>query len=77
MVIANKADTCSDMYVNRIPDLSGLTVTINYGGKTKVIRNANFGPAFLKEIADKMEETGRKTADNNSGWKKTGMPKLY
>jgi len=75
-VIANRVDTCSNMYENRIPDLPGLTITINYPKKTKNIYNANFGPAFLKEISDNMEVVGRKTAENNTGWKKTGMPKF-
>jgi hypothetical protein len=76
MFITNRVDTCHDMYDNRIPDLPGLTLTVNYVKKQKKIMSANFGPAFLKEISDAMDNVGKKTSKKEKGWKKTGMPKL-
>jgi len=73
MFIENKADTCREMYDNRIPDLPGLIVTINYPNRKKVIHSANFGPPFLSRIAEAMDAVGKKT-DNS--WKKVGMPKF-
>lgn len=69
----NRVDTCREMYENRIPDLPGLIYTIKYGGKTQKIFNANFGPFFLKELAEKMDEIGVKHK-GDKGWKKIGMP---
>ena len=71
----NKVDTCKDLYENRIPDLPGITITINYPKRKKVIRNASFGPDFFRELSTKMDEAGRKT-ETNTGWKKTGMPEF-
>ena len=76
MFITNKADTCREMYENRIPDLPGLTFTINYPKKKKQIFNANFGPSFLVEISNAMDAAGKKTEKKEKGWKKTGMPKF-
>ena len=67
MLMEYKIDTCSNTYENRIPDLPGLIYTIQYQDSTKTIRNASFGPLFLKEIAEKMDKTGMKTG---KGWKK-------
>ena len=74
MFIANRADTCREMYENRIPDVPGLTITIKYPKKTKKIFSANFGPGFLLEIAEAMDAAAKKT--DKKGWKKTGMPKF-
>lgn len=70
---AYKVDTCKDLYENRIPDLPGIKYEIKYADKTKKISCANWGPYFLKELADSVDAAGRKT--DNNGWKKTGMPK--
>lgn len=69
-----RADTCREMYENRIPDLPGLNVKINFHRNSKTIYSANFGPKFLTEIATEIDEVGKKT--DNEGWKKIGMPKL-
>lgn len=76
MAVKYRIDTCSEMYDNRIPDLPGLNVTVNFAKKKKTIYSAHFGPEFLTEIANAMDEVGRKTETNNTGWRKTGMPKL-
>jgi hypothetical protein len=68
-----RVDTCREMYENRIPDLPGIYYIIKYQGRTQKIANANFGPAFLKSMAEEMDKIGKK---EGKGWKKTGMPKL-
>lgn len=69
-----RIDTCSEMYENRIPDLSGLIFTITYEKNRKQhIHSANFGPLFLREIAAEIDEAGKR--EDNS-WEKIGMPKL-
>jgi hypothetical protein len=55
----NKVDTCRRMYFNRVPDLPGVGFTVQYADSTKEIRNANFGPMFLGEVANKLEELGK------------------
>lgn len=75
MCTANRIDTCRNVYENRIVDIPSITFTVNYGAQKKEIRNAGFGPAFLKEISAKMDEVGVKPPENN-GWKKIGMPNL-
>ena len=64
-----RVDTCSDMYENRIPDVPGIVFTIKYKNKTKlqVIQNAHFGPQFLKDLAQQMDQVGKKS-DNS--WKR-------
>jgi Pyruvate/2-oxoacid:ferredoxin oxidoreductase delta subunit len=73
---AYRVDTCMEMYENRIPDLPGLNFTIKYKNKTQKIFNANFGPAFLAELAGSMDAVGKKTDKEDKTWKKTGMPKF-
>ncbi|GAA4465768.1 hypothetical protein GCM10023093_18490 [Nemorincola caseinilytica] len=70
-----RVDTCSEMYENRIPDLPGLNMVINYKKGKKQIYNCKWGPAFLEEIATAMEEAGKMPDESKTGWKKTGMPK--
>ena len=69
---AYQVDTCQELYENRIPDLPGLNYNIQYGDRNKKIFCANWGPHFLKELADTMDATGNKTT--KKGWKKVGMP---
>lgn len=68
-----QVDTCAEMYENRIPDLPGLNIFIKYKKSKKTIYSAAWGPHFLTEIAEVLDETGKKTDDS---WKKIGMPKL-
>lgn len=48
-------DTLQASYEVNISDLPGLNYIFRYGDKTKEVRNAEFGPAFLKEIATEMD----------------------
>jgi hypothetical protein len=73
MFVKYKVDTCKEMYDNPLPDLPGLNITINYKNTKKTIYSASFGPDFLREIAEVMDEAGLKKDDS---WKKIGMPKL-
>lgn len=70
-----RVDTCSERYENRIPDLPGLNITINYKKSKKQVFNCDWGPAFLKEIAASMDESGKKPEGLDATWKKIGMPK--
>jgi len=71
----NRVDTCRNLYENRIPDLPGITYTIQFADSTKKISNANFGPTFLSQTADDIDKLGRKSAENNEGWKKVAAKK--
>lgn len=73
---AYRVDTCSEIYENRIPDLPGINYTIKYKNRTQEIVHANFGPAFLAELAKSMDAVGKKTDKADKTWKKTGMPKF-
>jgi hypothetical protein len=65
-----RVDTCKELYENRIPDLSGINYEIKYPDKLKKIYCANWGPAFLKQLAQTVDSAGNKT--DNAGWKKIG-----
>ena len=65
-----KPDTCKDVYDNLATDLPGLNFTIKYTTKTKMIRNAKFGPGFLQTLGAHIEAVGKKSAENGSGWQK-------
>ena len=56
----SRVDTCRRMYTSRIQDLPGLFFTVKYTDSVKSILNANWGPAYLSEIAGEMEVIGRK-----------------
>ena len=70
-----RVDTCKNLYQNRRPDIPGLVLTIKYADSAKTIRNAHFGPYFLKQLATSIDEVAKKAEGDNS-WKKTGMPKI-
>ena len=59
-----KADTCQDTYTNRIMDLPGIIFTIRYKKHIKKIQNAQFGPPFLKRLAEIMDENCKKKDDS-------------
>ena len=65
-------DTCRNVYYNRVEDLPGINLTIKYKDSTKTIRNANFGPGFLRQLATSIDEAGKKTDDS---WQKIATPK--
>lgn len=66
-----KADTCKDKYEAYVQDLPGIIYTLKYGATEKKIRNAEFGPGFLKTVATQIDKIG--LPDNT--WKKTGEVK--
>ncbi len=67
LVSTYRLDTCSNRYENRVPDLPGLFYTIKFRDSTKNIVSAEWGPSFLKAIADSIESVGKKT---DKSWKK-------
>ncbi len=52
---AFRLDTCKDRYESLVPDLPGIVYTIKYKSTTKMILNANFGPAVLGELREKID----------------------
>lgn len=66
-----KVDTCRDMYDAYIQDLPGITYTLKFGTIEKRILHAEFGPGFLKTMADKIDKIGLP----DKSWKKTGEVK--
>ena len=67
-----RVDTCQDLYRNRIADLPGINFTIKYKDSTKNIRNAQFGPGFLKTLATAVDDAAKKTDDS---WTKVDTAK--
>ncbi len=68
----DRVDTCQNAYHSRIQDLPGMILTVQYSDSTKTIRDAGYGPGFLKDIANAIDEAGKKTDDS---WKKMEAPK--
>jgi hypothetical protein len=68
---AYMVDTCQDTYKMMVADLPGITYEIKMGGKTKKIRNANFGPNFLTAFAEDID----KIVAVDDTWRKTAEPK--
>lgn len=66
-LITYHVDTCRRMYESRITDVPDVYYTITYKDSVKKIFNANWGPIYLREIAQQMDEIG-KVHDNS--WKK-------
>lgn len=62
-----RLDTCRAQYDMLVSDLPGIMYSYTYKGKTKKIGNANFGPEFLKQLANDIDAATR-PADS---WKKT------
>lgn len=71
-LLENHVDTCTDKYINRIPDLPGIVYTITYKDSVKKIFNANWGPQYLKDIATDMDNVGKPTGKT---WKKVKATK--
>jgi len=67
-----QVDTCNDEYYNKISDLPGLILTVQYITHTKRILNAHYGPRFLAVLANTIEVAGKKTDD--IGWEKIVAP---
>ena len=59
-------DTLQSNYVVRISDLPGLDLTFTINGKEKNVHNANFGPRFLVNLAEFIDQTVRV----DSTWRK-------
>lgn len=64
-----RVDTCSGQYDLPIADLPGIYYNYTVNGEERKIANAHFGPKFLKELANKMDEIGYTDIDH-SKWKK-------
>jgi hypothetical protein len=48
----SRVDTCRKEYFNRIPDVAGMIFTITYADSVKKIYNAQFGPIWLRQLAN-------------------------
>ena len=65
-------DTCKNLYTNRVADLPGFILTIQFSDHIKTINNANMGPYFLTTLAGLVDNAGKKT--DNDGWQKVTRP---
>lgn len=63
-----RMDTCSERYELPVADLPGIYYSYTINGEESHIVNANFGPDFLKILAQKMDEIGYTDIDH-SKWK--------
>lgn len=61
-----RVDTCKSNYEMLISDVPGLYYKFMMGKKTKRINNANFGPAFLKDLSKSVDSL----AMVDGSWKK-------
>jgi Domain of unknown function (DUF6438) len=72
-----RLDTCKDTYVNRVTDAPGLQVVVHYGGKTKTIDNAHYGPMTVRRVGGIMDSVlGQQLIENKlqplgRSWHKT------
>jgi hypothetical protein len=66
-----RVDTCRDKYDAYVQDLPGIIYTFNFGSKKKRISHAEFGPGFLKSMADKIDKIGIP----DKSWTKVGEVK--
>ena len=71
-----RIDTLASNYDMQVADLPGVNYTFNYGGKTKEVSNAHFGPAFLRTLAkevdmDILNRTGHDAPQLDKTWKLT------
>lgn len=64
---AYRVDTCKTEYPNLISDVPGIYYKIMVNGKEKIISNAHFGPNFLRQLADVVDEI----AQVDASWKQT------
>jgi hypothetical protein len=70
--VDHRVDTCVTAYTSNVADLPGLSYTIMRGSKSQLIGNANFGPRFLVELSEDMDEIGKVDAT----WKRVSGPKV-
>ncbi|WP_276134652.1 DUF6438 domain-containing protein [Polluticoccus soli] len=66
-----RVDTCRNNYEAYIQDLPGIIYTFKFGTTEKRITHADFGPGYLKTMADKIDKIGLP----DKSWKKTGEVK--
>lgn len=68
---ANKVDTCSGEYQSMVADAPGIIYHIKRGDKDQEIMNAEVGPSFLRDLADRID----KLATPDDSWKKLSESK--
>ncbi len=67
-------DTCQEEYKSLVQDLPGIIYEFTYkNGKEQVIRQAEFGPEFLKELARKVDAL----VVVDDSWKKIAEPEKH
>lgn len=65
----SKVDTCEEEYKSLIQDVPGIMYYITYDSKKQTIKNAHFGPGYLKSLAkevdyfSKVDESWTKVSD--------------
>ena len=70
-----RVDTLQKEYKSLIADVPGINFTFTYGKTTKDVKNAHFGPMFLKALATEVDELVNRPANGEApvldgGWKK-------
>ena len=70
---AKGVDTLKKEYQMTIADLPGIHYSFRYNGKTKDVRNAEFGPFYLREMANEIDKLVRKSPNDlpevDNSWK--------
>lgn len=70
---SKRVDTLKEEYDVLISDIPGINYGFKYQGGTKDVRNAHFGPKFLKELAKEVDElvrTDEQTFKIDETWKR-------
>jgi hypothetical protein len=71
---AKNVDTLQDQYNMRIADLPGIQYIFQYGKTVKKVYNAEFGPEFLRDMANDLDKLVNKEVGGipsiDNSWKK-------
>jgi len=71
---SKKIDTLKQEYPMKIADLPGINYTFRFGNREQIVRNAEFGPLFLREMANRIDELVKQEENSvpkmDGTWKK-------
>ncbi|HRO43110.1 MAG TPA: DUF6438 domain-containing protein [Flavipsychrobacter sp.] len=69
-----RVDTLKNQYEVHITDLPGINYTFKYGSTVKEVRNAEYGPHYLREVANRLDKFVKKEEGDipkmDGTWKK-------
>lgn len=70
----NRVDTLQKEYRMMVADLPGINYTFRFDNREQIVRNAEFGPIFLRELANRIDELVKQEENSapkiDGTWKK-------